>query len=119
MILHKGLGGNQPRVASALTALVTRNKHVNTTSIDTLVYIVDSNERLNLNSGRPPSTHFTSDDTDCIWYNSTKTGIQLQQLQTVQGLLSLTAQRTAYPSYCVSVPLGPNFTGMGSSLPKC
>jgi len=29
------------------------------------VYIVDSNERPNLKSGRPPSTHLTSDDTDC------------------------------------------------------
>jgi len=30
------------------------------------VYIVDTNERPNLNSGRPPSTHLISDDTDCI-----------------------------------------------------
>jgi len=32
--------------------------------IITLVYIVDTNERPNLNNGRPPSTHLTSDDTD-------------------------------------------------------
>jgi len=31
---------------------------------------VDSNERPNLNNGRPPSTHFTSDDTDYIQANT-------------------------------------------------
>jgi len=30
------------------------------------VYIVDTSERPNLNSGRPPSTHLISDDTDYI-----------------------------------------------------
>jgi len=39
----------------------------------TLVYIVESRERPNLNSGRPPSTHLTSDDeTDCMQQHNNK-----------------------------------------------
>jgi len=51
---------------------------------NTLVYIVDSNERPNLNSGRPPSTHFTSDDTDYMHHITTS--MQQQQFAMIKNI---------------------------------
>jgi len=54
------------------------------------VYIVDSKEKPNLNSGRPPSTHFTSDDdNDCM--------------QQYNNKLIPSLENTAYCLRCYSV----------------